>query len=356
MHHRSRAPILLVAAASLMVAVACQSEEDARRASERAVSGGLPATLATPTPSPIPTPVPTPTPRPVSGPAATMPIIDLHFHLNGGVPALVQLFDDVGVARAGNGGTNSDFVSHFAAQNPDRLIPFGGEGEVRRAIRQEGARAWNLESPAILEYLDQLEAGLRAGQFKGIGLLFPNNLVGGGGGREPRSPADSPLMQRLWVFSATYHVPLSVAMNATDESVAEMERLLASDRRGTWLWAGAGTFSDPPLLRRLLQTHPNLYCELSARMALLRGWGSVPPDLIPILDVVNIAGADERLRPDWKALLEEFPDRFVIGTDVPASADLYRVAIDVWRHILEDLSPDTATKLAHGNAERLIGP
>jgi predicted TIM-barrel fold metal-dependent hydrolase len=289
--------------------------------------------------------------------AATVPIIDLHMHLNGGnLSTLVQLLDEVGVLRAGSGGADSGVASSFAAQAPDRLVPFAGEGEVRRAIRADGAHAWNLESPAIVDYLDQLEVDLQAGRFEGIGLLFPNNQVGGGAGLEPRSPADSPLMQRLWALSAQYQVPMSVAMNATDDSVAEMERLLASDRRGTWLWAGTGTFADPPLLRRLLQAHPNLYCDLSGRMPLFRGKNGPPFDLIPIMDVVNIADANERLRPEWKALLAEFPDRFVIGTDSPPVDFFYRTAIDVWRHILEDLPPDIATKLAYGNAERLLRP
>jgi hypothetical protein len=88
---------------------------------------------------------------------------------------------------------------------------------------------------------------------------------------------------------------------------------------------------------------------------LFRGMAGPPFDLIPIMDVVNIADANERLRPEWKALLAEFPDRFVIGTDSPPVDFFYRIAIDVWRHILEDLPPDIATKLAYGNAEFVNG-
>jgi hypothetical protein len=262
----------------------------------------------------------------------------------------VQLFDELGVARAGNGTGSSDSITlDYAQRYSGRIIAFAG-GLSLRQFFGEGERSWNLQNPAVLEYLDQLETALRAGQFEAIGELYPNNLTGGGGSRYP---ADSPLMQRLWALSATYQVPLSVHMDATEDSVAEMERLLASDRRGIWIWAHTGTFADTPLLRRLLQAHPNLHCELSARLALRRG-AAPPAYLLPIREMVNIAGADERLRPPWKALLEEFPDRFVIGTDVPASTDIYRVAIDVWRHILEDIPPETAAMLAHRNAERLL--
>ena len=61
------------------------------------------------------------------------------------------------------------------------------------------------------------------------------------------------------------------------------------------------------------------------------------------------------LKPEWKALLEDFPDRFVIGTDVdPPTMAAYSEEIGYWRGILAQLSPPTAAKLAHGNAERLL--
>ena len=57
----------------------------------------------------------------------------------------------------------------------------------------------------------------------------------------------------------------------------------------------------------------------------------------------------------WKALLEDLPDRFVIGTDVdPATLTTYAEEIGYWRGILAQLSPATAMKLGHGNAERLL--
>ena len=72
------------------------------------------------------------------------------------------------------------------------------------------------------------------------------------------------------------------------------------------------------------------------RQVLRSGWGGV-------------------LKPAWKALLEDLPDRFVIGTDVdPATLKTYAEEIGYWRGILGQLSPATAAKLAHENAERLL--
>jgi predicted TIM-barrel fold metal-dependent hydrolase len=121
-----------------------------------------------------------------------------------------------------------------------------------------------------------------------------------------------------------------------------MERLLESNRQGTWLWAHTGFFIEPPALRRLFQRHLNLLCELSWRD---ERYG---PRRIPISE-------DGQLRPEWKELLEEFPDRFVVGTDVAdPSLSGYSFMIDYWRGILKQLSADSSEKLSHQNAERIL--
>jgi len=158
-------------------------------------------------------------------------------------------------------------------------------------------------------------------------------------------PADSPLMRRLWALSAKYDVPLSVHLDATPDSLEQMERVLVSDRSGTWIWAHTGWLpvANPSMLRPLLQAHPNLFCELSGRESIRRIYRGDPID------------NDRVLKPEWKALLEDFSDRFVIGTDVdPPTMAAYAEEIGYWRGILSQLSPPTAAKLAHGNAERLL--
>jgi len=172
----------------------------------------------------------------------------------------------------------------------------------------------------VVAYLQQIEAALKAGQFKGIGEI--NN------DHHPDFPADSPLMQRFWSLSAKYRVPLNVDMDPHEKRVTEMERLLASDRRGTWTWAHAGR-AGPALLRRLLRAHPNFNVELSGRA----------------YDILDNA--------EWKALLEEFSNRFVLGTD-GLNLQQFVITIGRWRKVLKQLSPQTAAKLAHENAERLL--
>lgn len=191
------------------------------------------------------------------------------------------------------------------------------------------------------EYLRQLEGDLREGRFRGIGELVANNTYSRAASFLSRYPADSPLMRRLWELSARHGVPLLVHMDSTAESVAEMERLLTSDRRGTWIWTHTGWFAPTSLIRQLLRRHPNLYSELSNRESIARRTRGAPIDNGAVL------------KPAWRELLEELPDRFVIGTDAQNLAQ-YPLLIGYWRVILNQLSPETAAKLAHRNAERLL--
>ena len=250
--------------------------------------------------------------------AQLLPIIDLHFHFadHGDIDVFVKQRDALGVAKAGNGARFAPdaLALDWWRRYPDRFIPFAGKEAIRGFISSHGERTLTLQVPAVVAYIEQLEAPLSTGQFKGIG--------------EIRINFDSPLMRRLWSLSATYRVPLDVHMGAYDGPVAEMERLLASDRRGTLVWAHAGSYARPPLVRRLLRAHVNLYADLSNR----------------VFDMRN---------PEWKVLLEEFSDRFVLGTDTRSLPEFVDT-IGSWREVLKQLSPTTARKLAHQNAERLL--
>ena len=278
--------------------------------------------------------------------AAAPPIIDMHFHPHPAwdLPALVKLFDELGVAKAGNGareqGSDTDKVAlDFVQQNPDRFFAFGFGG-IRGILIKEGEPAWKLESDSVREALVRLESDLRAGRIKGIGELHPSTEISQPK-RAFRFPADSPLMQYLCKLSEKYKVPLSTHMDATDQSVAEMERLLPSNRNCIWVWAHAGWVAQPPLLRQLLQRHSNLYLELSDR---------VGPSFNE--DRIDDEG---QLRPGWKGLLEEYQDRIVIGTDrVKPSVKAYSTVIGYWRQVLSQLSPKAAAMIAHRNAERLL--
>jgi predicted TIM-barrel fold metal-dependent hydrolase len=217
---------------------------------------------------------------------------------------------------------------------------------MRQFVLELGAAAWTVEGTEVDAYLDQLDSALAAGRFAAIGEIHVDSTASYFTGTPPiRYPADAPLMQRLWTMSAAHGVPLSVHMDGSPDSVASMERLLASDRRGTWLWAHTGHYTEAPVVRRLLEAHPNLYCELSYRSSISPSRTAVPLDDNGVLQL------------EWRELLEDFPDRFVLGTDLSAPSHAeYTRHISFWRAILEQVSPETAAQIAYSNAEQLLQP
>lgn len=295
---------------------------------------------------------PTPQWREALAFAKTLPLADLHFHPSAGLDAqeFLRDMDRAGAQWAGGGAMGPDYLwDRFVRAAPNRFVPFAGQ-VIGHFIRTSGEAAWTLTSFGMTAYLEDLEADLRAGRFRGIGELHVNNV----GSHEPsfpatRYPADSPLMRRLLTLAATYQVPLSVHMDAEPASVAELERLLTLDRKGTVLWAHCGTWADAGLVRRLMAEHPNLFCELSYRDDRYVG---------PRSQYVPITGFQRRLQSGWKALLEEYSDRFLIGTDTHLSGGRpgwdYKEIIDFFRAVLAQLSPEAARRIGYENARRIF--
>jgi len=138
-------------------------------------------------------------------------------------------------------------------------------------------------------------------------------------------------------------------MHADPDNVAQLEGLLASDRSGRILWNHCGSDTDAQEARPLLARHPNLFCELSFRYPPV-----LPTDVVgrePRRKIFDSAWAD----PGWLRLIEDFPDRFMLGTDAHSRSE-YDGAIRVVRTgLLPYLSPSTARKVGYENAQLLFG-
>ena len=336
--------VLLLVVASLWIA--CGDEPPPATPTPTAEVAASPTSLALPeaTPTPETTRTPTATPEPTASPEpALLPIIDVHFHPDAAwnIEELVALMDELGVVMAiGGAGDSGVEALRFTATYPDRFIPFAGQDGMRALNLIQGAPSWELESVAAQDYVAGLEEQLQADCWAGIGEAFINTLgshVSGGFS----IPADSPLMQRLLALAAQYDAPLSVHMDAAPASVEELKTLLDSNPDGLLIWAHAGWYASPSQLRELLQAHANLYIELSFR------------DELRSFFPVTSGG---ELQENWRDLLEELPDRFVLGTDLnpPPTPEKYSELVLLWRGVLEQLTAETASMIGHENATRLV--
>ena len=106
-----------------------------------------------------------------------------------------------------------------------------------------------------------------------------------------------------------------------------------------WDNTGARTVD---LMRDLLEAHDNLYMSLKVA-------GGTVKDTRP-------TKKRGKLKGDWKRLIEAFPERFMIGSDMKyrPSGRTKGGGLKVYHAILKRLTSDVAENVAHGNAERIF--
>jgi hypothetical protein len=121
----------------------------------------------------------------------------------------------------------------------------------------------------------------------------------------------------------------------------------------TFIWPHAG-FASAPQVDTVLTTRPNVVATLSKKEKL--GLSLSDKDLEEALGEAAV-DACGKLLPEWRALLEKYPGRFVFATD--AHKDFrwmkYEAIVEKWRLILGELPEPLARQIAWDNARRLYG-
>jgi Tat protein secretion system quality control protein TatD with DNase activity len=250
-----------------------------------------------------------------------IPFVDAHVHLND-ARAWITLMDEAGIPRsivfAGRNVSNAGLLT-AARSWPDRLVPFLSISPEHREFRG----AWEADDPAVVSIADSL---LEAGGFYGIGEISVVHFSGVGFPEADFDPMGR-VMRGLLAVAGKHRVPISVHVEVT--RLREFEALLAEFRDVTVIWAHGG-YVPLFLARHLLEQHPNLIFELSART-----WVRHPrsPDYTILQN-----GAD--VWPEWLSLIEEMPDRFVVGTDASLRSNASDLGkISSVRNLLGQLAP-----------------
>ena len=121
--------------------------------------------------------------------------------------------------------------------------------------------------------------------------------------------------------------------HADDEAV---EILMRHNGRAKISWAHTGFSLAPSRVAAMLATYPQLWGELSYRG--------------------GITGAGGELTPEWRAMFEKYPDRFLLGSDTWISErwSSYGSIMAEYRSWLKQLPLPVAKQIAHGNAKRLF--
>jgi hypothetical protein len=283
--------------------------------------------------------------------AADMPIADLHFHPGerGKTPADVRpAFDRSGVRWFGLGAVaGPNVMPDFFRAFGDRLIVWAGQAGMEQ-IRFKGGMG-EIENPANPDFrqlLRNMEDAFAGRKIVGIGELFVNNRSAVPGNNPRKMVIDGPVVRPLFELAAKYNAFVAFHMEADADSIAQLERLAASDRKGRIILNHCAVNITPAELDRLFDDHPNLFCEFSVRYPPVR-----PPNNL-YTEMFNNAS----IAAGWKDVIVKHPDRFMVGTDASGDNDRYVRSIqNVRSGLLANLPVEVARKVAYGNAKELFG-
>ncbi len=267
----------------------------------------------------------------------TGPIFDAHLHYNeeawngdaGPFPptdALARMQRNGVRAIVGNSRPNEG-TRTLAAMRETReagvaVVPF-----VRLYRHRADYTNWFRDETIHEMVLAELARGTAGGPYRGIGEFHLYDSAN----------ANGPVARKLMVLAEQRQ--LAVLAHVDDEAVDLLMAHTPSKGRATRLiWAHTGIGGTPVArVRQLLERYPRLMGELSYRPGLTCEAG--------------------RLCAEWRALIEAYPDRFLIGSDTWinqrwSSYDEIMRAYRVW---LGDLPPAVAQRVAWGNAAGLFG-
>src|SRR5205814_622127 len=295
---------------------------------------------------------------------AALPYIDAHTHIyqldpEGAVTLILSAMERLNGAKAfiqtepygpdNPGRWDAETILPAVKKHPDKLAVLGGGGTLNPMIL-EAYRTGNAGPEVRKKFRERAEELLRQGVV-GFGEMsiehfsLPQSPVKD----YEYAPADSPLMLLLADIAAEHNVPIDLHMEALPDdiatpadmgppnpprlhaNIAALERLLAHNPRAKLTWAHAGSdnagFRSPDMMRKLLRAHPNLYMEIKYDP----GFPGKDPPIV-----------DGKLKPEWLKLYQDFPDRFIIGSDQhfdpPATVPLARAQQNAL--LLNQLPPD----------------
>jgi hypothetical protein len=198
------------------------------------------------------------------------------------------------------------------------VIPF-----IRLYRNRADYNNWFQDETIYQMVLSELAAGTPAGPYRGLGEFHLYDSAN----------ANRAVARKL--MQLAQDKGLAVLAHVDD---AAIDLLMAHAPKARLIWAHSSIGGAPVArLRELLRRYPLLMGELSYRPGLTEGPG--------------------RLSAEWKALLSEFPTRFMVGSDtwVNQRWQGYEGLMQEAREWLGDLDAATAKRIAWDNGASLFG-
>jgi hypothetical protein len=245
----------------------------------------------------------------------------------------------------------------IAGQQKQRIAFMAG-GDMLNPIIQETPP--DRASGNVLHHFTELAETIAQSGAAGFSELAVEHFSSNRGGHPyESSPPDHPLLLMLADIAAKHAMPIEIHMEAVPQdmafpetrlrggrnpetihgNIAALERLLDHNEHARIVWVHAGWDltgeRTVPLMRRLMNNHTNLGMSIKIEGGYQRTQAMLPKGGI---------------KPGWIAMLHDFPDRFVIGSDT--FIDEGNEPMETTRRFVDALPPDLAVRIASENARR----
>jgi hypothetical protein len=247
--------------------------------------------------------------------ADALPITDAHIHYSHDAwerlppPKAVEVLRAAGLKHAFVSSSSDEGTQKLYALAPDLIVP------VLRPYRARGETGSWMHDETVIEMLTKLMANNR---YAGIGEFHAFG-----------DDVDLPVLQAVIGLAKQYGIFLHAHSDAD-----AVNRIFKANPEALVLWAHSG-FDSPDAIRAMLEAHPNLWSDLAFRSE--HGYGG-------------------EVRPEWLTLFNDFPKRFMLGTDTYTPERWYYVKDHasenrVW---LATLPQPLRDAIAWGNAGELL--
>jgi len=251
----------------------------------------------------------------VSSAGAGQPVFDVHIHYSHDVwdpippqKAIAKL-RAAGITRAMVSSSSDEGTQMLYKEAPDLVVP------ALRPYRRRGELETWMRDATVIPYLEERLAKYK---YAAIGEF---HLDG--------AEADLPVPRRLVQLAKENKLILHAHVDAD-----AVNHIFAQDPDARILWAHAG-FEDAAIVRQMMDRYDNLWADLSFRY-----------DAFP----------DTKFLPQWRELLMDHSNRFMLGVDTYTPLRWLQVqeVMDWYRRMFAALPPEVAEKIRYKNAERVI--
>jgi hypothetical protein len=246
-----------------------------------------------------------------------LPIFDAHIHYSHDALDVVSASDVIalmkkaGLSAALVSSSNDEGTQRLVALAPDLIVPSLRPYRLRAEIS-----TW-VKDPTVLDYLRGRLARYR---YAAIGEF---HLYG--------ADADLPVPKAMVQLAKQYQLILHAHSDAD-----AVERIFAQDPNALVLWAHAG-FAAPAEVAALLKKYPRLWADFAFRSDMAAGQG---------------------VDAQWQAVINQFPNRFMVGTDTFTPERLAYIPehANFSRRWINALPVGLQTGVAFENGHKLIAP